>query len=97
MSLQPSLGTGYYVEKDTSLSCQLERCLTLLLGYPKNGIVAVGIYCLSLYPPLLHQGKSMDNGEKLPYVVGAVDRTEMEDTLARLQVNALIFHRSGIA
>jgi len=31
---------------------------------------------------LLHQGKGMDNGEELPYIIGSLHRSEMEYPVA---------------
>ena len=42
-------------------------------------------------------GSGVDDGEKLADVVGAVDRTIMEDLGTGLKVDALVFHRTGIA
>ena len=39
----------------------------------------------------------MDDGEKLADVVGAVDRTIVENLGTGLKVDALVFHRTGIA
>ena len=45
----------------------------------------------------LDQGEGMDDGEKLADVVGAVDRTIVENLGTGLKVDALVFHRTGIA
>ena len=39
----------------------------------------------------------MDDGEELTYIVCAMNRTIVEYTIARLQVDGLIFHRTRIA
>ena len=46
---------------------------------------------------LLHESQSMHYGEKLPYVVGAVHRTEVEHLRSGGKVDGLIFHRTGIS
>ena len=69
----------------------------LFLAYPQLGIHAVAINYLVGNALLLHQGEGVDDGEKLADVVGAVDRTIMENLGTGLKVDALVFHRTGIA
>ncbi len=71
--------------------------LALLLLYPYLCIHRVGVYYLVLDTLLLHQGKCVHYGKKLPYVVGALYRTEVEYLCTRLQIDTLILHRSRVA
>lgn len=94
---EPVFSSGDDLIELFGLRCALQCRLAFSLLHPENGIVAVGIDGLVLDALLVHQGEGMDNGEKLSDVVGAVHRTEVEYLRTGLQVDALIFHRAGIA
>jgi len=94
---EPILGTGDDLIELLGLRSTLQFGLALFLAYPELGIHAVAINYLVGNALLLHQGEGVDDGEKLADVVGAVDRTIMENLGTGLKVDALVFHRTGIA
>ena len=75
----------------------LEFGLTLALVDPEDGIVRVGIDRLVVQAPIPAEGKGVNNSEKLPDIVGSMNRAEVKHLIARLQIDGLIFHRTGIA
>lgn len=96
MGDEPMFGAGNDAEELLRLWCERQFGLALALLHPKNGVVTVGVDGLLQSMPL-HQSEGMDDGEKLAYVVGAVDGAEMENSLPRGKVYALIFHGARIA
>ena len=97
MGAEPVLCTGYDLMELRGLGSMLQLGLALFLFYPQLGIHAVAVDYLISNPPLLHQGKGMDYGEELADIIGAVKWTVVENLCSRLQVYALVFHRTGIA
>lgn len=79
------------------LGVALKFCLTFALLNPEDGIVRIAVDNLVVQTLIPAKGKGMNDGEKLPDVVGAVDRTIVEHTIACLQVDGLIFHRTWVA
>ncbi len=94
---EPVLCAGYDLMELRGPGSMLQFGLTLFLFYPQLGIHAVAIDYLVSNPPLLHQGKGVDYGEELADIIGAVKWTVVENLCSRLQVYALVFHRTGIA
>ena len=94
---EPVLGSGDDLVELFGLGSALQFGLALFLAYPELGIHAVAINYLVGNALLLHQGEGVDDGEKLADVVGAVDRTIMENLGTGLKVDALVFHRTRIA
>ena len=97
MGAEPVLGSGDDLVELFGLGSALQFGLALFLAYPELGIHAVAINYLVGNALLLHQGEGVDDGEKLADVVGAVDRTIVENLGTGLKVDALVFHRTGIA
>ena len=97
VAAEPVFGTGDDLIELLGLRSALQFGLALFLAYPELGIHAVAINYLVGNALLLHQGEGVDDGEKLADVVGAVDRTIMENLGTGLKVDALVFHRTGIA
>ena len=97
MGAEPVFGSGDDLIELFGLGSVLQFGLALFLAYPELGIYAVAINYLVGNALLLHQGEGVDDGEKLADVVGAVDRTIMENLGTGLKVDALVFHRTGIA
>ena len=94
---EPVFGSGDDLVELFGLGCALQFGLALFLAYPELGIHAVAINDLVGNAFLLHQGEGVDDGEKLADVVGAVDRTIVENLSASLKVDALVFHRTRIS
>ena len=94
---EPVLGSGDDLIELFGLGSALQFGLALFLAYPELGIHAVAINYLVGNALLLHQGEGVDDGEKLADVVGAVDRAIVENLGTGLKVDALVFHRTGIA
>ena len=94
---EPILGTGDDLIELLGLRSALQFGLALLLAYPELGIHAVAIDYLVGNALLCHQGEGVDDGEELADVVGAVDRTIVENLGAGLKVDALVSHRTRIA
>ena len=94
---EPILGTGDDLIELLGLRSALQFGLALLLAYPELGIHAVAVDYLVGNALLCHQGEGVDDGEELADVVGAVDRTIVENLGAGLKVDALVFHRTRIA
>ena len=94
---EPILGTGDDLIELLGLRSALQFGLALLLAYPELGIHAVAIDYLVGNALLCHQGEGVDDGEELADVVGAVDRTIVENLGAGLKIDALVFHRTRIA
>ena len=94
---EPVLCAGYDLMELRGLGSMLQLGLALFLFYPQLGIHAVAVDYLVSNPPLLHQGKGMDYGEELADIIGAVKWTVVENLCSRLQVYALVFHRTRIA
>ncbi len=92
-----AFGSGDDLIELFGLGSALQFGLALFLAYPELGIHAVAINYLVGNALLLHQGEGVDDGEKLADVVGAVDRTIVENLGTGLKVDALVFHRTGIA
>ena len=97
MALQPPFGPFYHLEKRFGFGVTFQFGFAFLFLYPQYGIVTVGIYHLIGYASLLHQGQSVNNAEKFADVIGAVYWAEVEHGITRLQVDTLVFHRSGVA
>lgn len=97
MGAEPVLCAGYDLMELRGLGSMLQFGLALFLFYPQLGIHAVAIDYLVSNPPLFHQGKGVDYGEELADIIGAVKWTVVENLCSRLQVYALVFHRTGIA
>ena len=94
---EPVLCAGYDLMELRGLGSMLQLGLALFLFYPQLGIHAVAVDYLVSNPPLFHQGKGVDYGEELADIIGAVKWTIVENLCSRLQVYALVFHRTGIA
>ena len=94
---EPILGTGDDLIELLGLRSALQFGLALFLVYPELGIYAVAVDYLVGNAFLVHQGEGVDDGEELADVVGAVDRTIVENLGAGLKVDALVFHRTRIA
>ena len=94
---EPILGTGDDLIELLGLRSALQFGLALLLAYPELGIHAVAIDYLVGNAFLVHQGEGVDDGEELADVVGAVDRTIVENLSSGLKIDALVFHRTRIA
>ena len=97
VSAEPILGTGDDLIELLGLRSALQLGLALLLVYPELGIHAVAVDYLVGDAFLGHQSEGVDDGEELADVVGAVDRTIVENLCTSLKVNALIFHWTGIS
>lgn len=97
MGAEPVLCAGYDLMELRGLGSMLQFGLALFLFYPQLGIHAVAVDYLVSNPPLFHQGKGVDYGEELADIIGAVKWTVVENLCSRLQVYALVFHRTGIA
>ena len=97
MRTEPILSTGNDTVERLGLRRTLQLGFALFLFYPQLGIHTVAVNRLPMDATLLHQGKGMDDGKKLADVVGTVYRTIVENLCSRLQVDALVFHRSRIA
>ena len=97
MGAEPVFGTGDDLIELLGLRCAKQLGLALLLVYPDLGIYAVAVDYLVGNALLFHQGEGVDDGEELADVVGAVDRTIVENLGAGLKVDALVFHRTRIA
>ena len=94
---KPILGTGDNLVELFGLWSALQLGLALFLGQPELGIHAITVDGLVGDASLCHQGKGMDDGKKLADIVGAVDRTIVENLCASLKVDALVFHRTGVS
>ena len=97
MGAEPVFGTGNYLIEPLGLRSAKQLGLALLLVYPDLGIYAIAVDYLAGNALLCHQGEGVDDGEELADVVGAVDRTIVENLSAGLKVDALVFHRTRIA
>ena len=97
VGLKPILGTGYDLKKLLRLRRALQLGLALTLRDPKDGIVGVGIDGFVVQALIPAKGEGMNDGKKLSDVIGAMNRAIMEYTVARLQIDGLIFHRTRIA
>ena len=97
VAAEPVFGTGDDLIELFGLGSALQFGLALFLAYPELGIHAVAIDYLVGNALLCHQGEGVDDGEELADVVGAVDRTIVENLGAGLKVDALVFHRTRIA
>ena len=95
--LQPAFGTGDDLKKGFSLRVAFQFCLTLALLNPEDGIVGVAVNDFVMETLVPAQGEGMYDGEKLPDVVRTMHGTIVEDTIARLKIDGLILHGSGIA
>jgi len=67
--------------------------LALALGDPEDGIITVVVDRFVVKALLPAKGQGMNDSKELIYVIGAMDRSEMEHTVTCLQVDGLIFHR----
>ena len=94
---KPILGTGDNLVELFGLWSALQLGLALFLGHPELGIHAITVDGLVGDASLCHQGKGMDDGKKLADIVGAVDRTIVENLCTSLKINALVFHWTGIS
>ena len=94
---EPVFGTGDDLIELLGLRSALQFGLALLLVYPELGIHAVAVDYLVGNAFLGHQSEGVDDGEELADVVGAVDRTIVENLRTSLKINALVFHRTGIS
>ena len=94
--IEPQLGSRNDLIELFCLRRTLEFSLALALLNPENGIVGVRIDSLVVQTLIPTEGKRMNDGEELPDVISAVNRTEMKHLIARLQIDGLIFHRPGI-
>lgn len=63
---------------------------------PKDGVVRIRIDRLIVQTLIPTEGESMNNGKKLPDIIGAVNGAEVKHPITRLKVNGLILHRPGI-
>ena len=97
MGVEPVFCSGNDLEERLRLGVALKFCLTFALLNPEDGIVRIAVDNLVVQTLIPAKGKGMDDGEKLPDVVGAVDRTIVEHTIACLQVDGLVFHRPRVA
>ena len=94
---EPVFGTGDDLIELLGLRSALQFGLALFLVYPELGIHADAVDYLVGNAFLSHQGEGVDDGEELADVVGAVDRTIVENLRTSLKINALVFHRTGIS
>ena len=97
MGDQPRLGSRNDLIEFLRLRRAFQLRLTLALVDPEDGVVRVAIDSLVVQTLIPTEGKSVNDGEKFPDIICAVNRTEVKHLIARLQVDGLIFHRSGIA
>lgn len=97
MGVEPVFCSGNDLEERFRLGVALKFCLAFALLNPEDGIVRIAVDGFVVQTLIPAKGKGMDDGEKLPDVVGAVDRTIVEHTIACLQVDGLIFHRPRVA
>lgn len=96
MGVQPLLGTQNDLIEFLRLRRALELCLTLALLNPENSVIRVAVDGLVVQALIPAEREGVNDGQKLPDIVGAVDRSEMKHPIARLQVDGLILHRPGI-
>ena len=97
MGAQPHFSPSYQFKCLFRFGGLFEFCLALLFLHPYLCIDRVRVYHLVCYILLLHQGEGMYYCKKFPYVVGPLYRTEMKHLRSRLQIHALILHRTRIA
>ena len=97
MGLKPVFGSGDDLKKLFRLRSAFQLCLALPLGHPEDGVVRVGINGFVVQALVPAEGKSMDDGQELPDIIGTSDWAEVKHLITRLQVNSLIFHRTRIA
>ena len=97
MGVEPVFSSGDDLEERFRLGITLKFCLTFTLLNPEDGVVRIAIDDLVVQTLIPAKGEGMDDGQKFPDIVGAMDRTIVEYTIARLQVDGLIFHRTRIA
>ena len=97
MGVEPVFCSGNDLEERLRLGVALKFCLTFALLNPEDGIVRIAVDDLGVQTLVPAKGKGMDAGKKLTDIVGAVDRAIVEHTIARLQVDGLIFHRPRVA
>ena len=74
----------------------LQFGLTLSFSYPSDGSEAVAV---DGFPdvPLFHERQCVDDSKEFADIVCSVNRSEMKHLCSCRQVDALIFHRSGVA
>ena len=96
MCLKPIFCSGDDLEELFRLGRTLQFCLAFPLRHPKDSIVGIAVNGLVVQTLVPTKGKSMDNGQELPDIIRSMHRTIVEDTIARLQIYRLIFHRSWI-
>jgi len=92
---KPILGTGYQLEEPLRFWGVLQFCLAPAVLYPKDSVVRVAIH-LHVPPFLLDKGQGMNDGQEFSYVVGAMHRTVVEQSLLITQVDPLVFHRAWV-
>ena len=96
VAVEPLLGALDELEKLFGARCTLEAGATLVGFDPQKGVATIGVDGHGEALPL-EEGEGVDDGEELSDVVGAVDGAEVEYFLACAQIDATIFHRSGIS
>ena len=96
MGVQPLLGTQNNLIEFLRLRRALELRLTLALLNPEDSVIRIAVDGLVVQALIPAEREGVNDGQKLPDIVGAVDRSEMKHPIARLQVDGLILHRPGI-
>ena len=96
MSLKPMFCSGNDLEKRFRLGRALQLGLAFPLANPEDGVIAVGIDGFGVKSLLPTEGEGMYNGQELPDVIGAVNRTIVKHLIASLQIDSLILHRPRI-
>ena len=94
--LEPSLSPLYELIELLRLGRASERCAASLLPHPQLSVDTVAVDGHGVQPPLLEQSQTMNNGQKFPNIVRAVDRAKVKNLLARSQIDTTIFHRPRI-
>ena len=95
--LQPFLCSRNDLIELFRLRIPLQCGLAFVFLNPEDGIIGIGIDGLVVKPLIPAKGKGMNDGEKLSDVIGAMNGTKVEHTLACLQIDSLVLHGSGIA
>ncbi len=97
MGLEPVFSTSDNLEKGLCLGIALQGRLTLTLLNPENGVVRIGVDGFIVQTLIPAKGQSMDDGEELTYIVCTMNRTIVEHTITRLQIDGLILHWTRIS
>lgn len=94
---EPQLGTGDDVVEAGGVGVALQLSLAMLLLNPEDGIVRVAVDDLVRDTLFLHECQRMDDGQKLPDVIRAVEWSEVEDRGSCREIDTLVLHRAGVA